>query len=68
MNPQYSININFENDFNRSAPSNYINIGANNESEIIHDESSSSSKKWIIWVVVIVALMFILGILIILIT
>ena len=67
VNPQYSININFENDFNRSAPSNYINIGANNESEIIHEESSSSSKNWIIWVVVIVALMFILGIIIIII-
>ena len=65
-NPQYPINIKFENDFNRNSDDNYINIGVNNSSKILHDESSSeSSKGWIIWVIVIVSLLFILAVMII---
>ena len=60
-NPQNSINLTLEKDFNRSASYN----PSRNYNNTDYDSSSSSSKKWIAWVIVAIVVVFLVAMVII---
>ena len=60
MNPKHSINLVFEEDFNRSSTST-----KSNSTEVVYSKSSSSkSKAWIIGLVLGIVALIIIGVVI----
>ena len=65
-NPQNSINVVFENDFNRSASSTLSSGKRSNSTDNYYRESSSKkSKKWIIWLIVGILAAILIGLVIV---
>ena len=62
MNPQNSIHLILNRDFNRSSNDDSINPGSSGVSK---SSSSSKSKNWIIWVIVVILLIILAGLVII---
>ena len=65
INPQNTINVIFENDFNRSASSSSSGKRSNSTDYYYRESSSSSSKKWIIWLIVGILAAILIGLVIV---
>ena len=65
MNPQNSIHLILNRDFNKSSNYDVINEPNTGSSDVSKSSSSSKSKNWIIWVIVAILLVILAGLVII---
>ena len=65
MNPQNSIRLILNRDFNKSSNYDVINEPSTGSSDVSKSSSSSKSKDWIIWVIVAILLVILAGLVII---